>query len=132
MSLGGIGNLDYAVILCRDMAATRAFYRDVMGFPIEQDLPNWVSFRVGASLLTLRPRGPWSVCDDGPIPLGTAAMQLAFRVPLDAVDHCAGRQGRADPAAAHGPAGLAPSHAVLPRPRGQHHRDLRRVLRGAA
>jgi hypothetical protein len=29
-----------------------------MGFPIEVDLENWVSFRVGATLLTLRPGGP--------------------------------------------------------------------------
>src|SRR5712664_2052748 len=47
------------------IAETRAFYRDIMKFPIETDLANWVSFRVGATLLTLRPRGRWSVCDDG-------------------------------------------------------------------
>ncbi len=70
------------------MPETRVFYRDVMGFPIETDLENWVSFRVGATLLTLRPRGPWSVCDDGPLSAGSAAMQLAFRVPLPAVDQC--------------------------------------------
>lgn len=88
MSLGGIENLDYTVILCTKLAETRAFYRDVMRFPIEVDLENWVSFRVGSTLLTLRPRGPWSVCDDGLLPSGTAAMQLAFRVPLAAVDQC--------------------------------------------
>ena len=65
MSLGGITNLDYTVLLCGKMAATRAFYRDVMKFPIETDLEKWVSFRVGATLLTLRPRGPRTVCDDG-------------------------------------------------------------------
>ena len=48
MSLGGISNLDYTVLLCGKMAATRAFYRDVMKFPIETDQENWVSFRVGA------------------------------------------------------------------------------------
>jgi glyoxylase I family protein len=88
MSLEGIENLDYTVILCTKLAETRAFYRDVMRFPIEVDLENWVSFRVGSTLLTLRPRGPWSVCDDGLLPSGTAAMQLAFRVPLAAVDQC--------------------------------------------
>lgn len=88
MSIGGIQNLDYTVILCAKLDETRAFYRDVMGFPVEADLENWVSFRVGATLLTLRPRGPWSVCDDGPLPAGSAAMQLAFRVPLAAVDQC--------------------------------------------
>lgn len=88
MSLGGIANLDYTVILCSKLQETRAFYSDVMGFEIAEDQENWISFRVGSTLLTLRPRGPWSLCDDGPRPQGSAALQLAFRVPLDAVDHC--------------------------------------------
>ena len=74
MSLGGISNLDYTVLLCSKMAATRAFYRDVMKFPIETDQEKWVSFRVGAALLTLRPRGPWTVCDDGKAVPGSAAV----------------------------------------------------------
>jgi glyoxylase I family protein len=69
------------------MATTRAFYLDIMKFPIETDLENWVSFRVGATLLTLRPRG-WSLCDDGKAVAGSAAVQLAFRVPPPAVDAC--------------------------------------------
>ncbi|WNJ89669.1 VOC family protein [Bosea sp. 685] len=88
MSLGGIGNLDYTVILCSRMAETRAFYRDIMQFPIEVDLENWVSFRVGAALLALRPRGVWSVCDDGKTLPGSAAVQLAFRVAPPVVDAC--------------------------------------------
>jgi glyoxylase I family protein len=88
MSLGGISSLDYTVILCRRMAETRAFYSDVMRFPIEVDLENWVNFRVGAALLALRPRGVWSVCDDGPSVPGSAAIQLAFRVSPPAVDAC--------------------------------------------
>ena len=88
MGLGGISNFDYAVLLCGKMEETRAFYRDVMGFPIETDRGNWVSFRVGATLLTLRPRGRWTVCDDGVSVPGSAAVQLAFRVPPPAVDAC--------------------------------------------
>jgi catechol 2,3-dioxygenase-like lactoylglutathione lyase family enzyme len=88
MSLGGISNLDYTVILCSKMAETRAFYRDIMQFPIETDRENWVCFRVGAALLTLRPRGVWPICDDGPWTPGSAPMQLAFRVPPPAVDAC--------------------------------------------
>ena len=87
MSLGGICNLDYTILSCSRMEETRAFYRDVMKFPIETDRKNWVSFRVGAALLTLRPRG-WSVCDDGQAVQGSAAVQLAFRVPPPAVDAC--------------------------------------------
>ncbi len=88
MSLSAIHNLDYAILLCSKMAETRAFYRDVMGFPIETDLERWVSFRIGAALLTLRPRGPWAVCDDGASVPGSASVQLAFRVPPQAVDAC--------------------------------------------
>lgn len=88
MSMGAITNLDYTVLLCSKMAETRAFYRDVMQFPIEVDLENWVSFRVCAALLALRPRGVWSVCDDGAFVSGSAAVQLAFRVAPPAVDAC--------------------------------------------
>ena len=38
VSLGGIRNLDYTILLCGKMDETRAFYRDVMKFPIETDL----------------------------------------------------------------------------------------------
>jgi catechol 2,3-dioxygenase-like lactoylglutathione lyase family enzyme len=88
VSLGEIRNLDYTILLCSKMIETRAFYRDIMRFPIETERANWVSFRVGASLLTLRPRGKWSVCDDGPSLAGSVAVQLAFRVPPPAVDAC--------------------------------------------
>jgi glyoxylase I family protein len=88
MSLEDIRNFDYVVLLCRNMAETKAFYQDVMGFPVEVDRPTWVSFRVGATLLTLRPRGPAPAWDDGPAVSGSAAVQLAFRVPPPAVDAC--------------------------------------------
>lgn len=58
MTLKDIHNFDYAVLLCENIAATRASYADVMGFAIEHDSPTWVSFRVGATLLTLKTRGP--------------------------------------------------------------------------
>ena len=55
MALGGIENLDYTVLRCSDMDSTCAFYRDAMLFPVEHERPNWVSFRVGSSILALRP-----------------------------------------------------------------------------
>jgi len=57
-----------------------------MRFPLEMDRPTWVSFRVGSGLLTLRPRGPGLAWDDGPAIAGSAAVQLAFRVPPPAID----------------------------------------------
>lgn len=85
MSMKEIHNFDYAILLCDRMAETKAFYHDVMRFPVELDLENWVSFRVGATLLTLRPRGDR---DGAPSPSASAAVQLAFRVPPPAVDTC--------------------------------------------
>jgi lactoylglutathione lyase len=87
LPLGGITNLDYTILLCTKMEETRAFYRDVMQFPIETDQPNWCSFRIGAALLTLRPRG-WTHFADGEALPGAAAVQLAFRVAPPAVDAC--------------------------------------------
>jgi catechol 2,3-dioxygenase-like lactoylglutathione lyase family enzyme len=83
-----IQQVDYVVLLCRDLAQTTAFYRDVMAFRIEDDRATWVSFRVGATLLTLRPRGTTPVGEDGDAVPGSVAVQLAFRVPLSAVDAC--------------------------------------------
>ena len=57
MSVKDIHNLDYTILLCSKLQETRAFYADVMGFPIELEQENWINFRVGAALLTLRPRG---------------------------------------------------------------------------
>lgn len=88
MSLSEIHNLDHTVILCANLPQTRAFYRDTMKFSIEMDKETWVSFRIGATLLSLRPRGKWPVCDDGTVPPEAVALQLAFRVPPTAVDAC--------------------------------------------
>jgi catechol 2,3-dioxygenase-like lactoylglutathione lyase family enzyme len=88
MGLKAIETLAYTVIPCSKPLETRSFYADVMGFEVAEDRANWVSFRIGSHLLALRPRGHWTVCDDGPLPAGTAAVQLAFRVPLDSVDRC--------------------------------------------
>jgi glyoxylase I family protein len=88
LSLTSIHNLDYTVLLCNNLDETRAFYRDIMKFPIETDSGNWVNFRIGAAILSLRTRGPWSVCDDGDSTPGSASVQLAFRVPPSEIDSC--------------------------------------------
>jgi catechol 2,3-dioxygenase-like lactoylglutathione lyase family enzyme len=88
MSLKDIRNFDYTILLCENLAKTRGFYKDVLGFQLESDSENWVTFRVGSTLLTLRPRGDWLCWNDGPVASGSAAVQLAFRVPPSAVDGC--------------------------------------------
>ena len=86
MSLRPIEQMTHVVLPCTSLERTREFYELVLGFPVVEDRPNWVSFDVGGSLLTLRPRGSWAVCDDGPLPSETAAVQIAFRVPVPEVD----------------------------------------------
>jgi catechol 2,3-dioxygenase-like lactoylglutathione lyase family enzyme len=86
MTAAAIGNLDYVILLCNRMVETRAFYLETMKFGLETDRPDWVSFRVGSGLLTLRPRGKGLAWEDGPAVAGSASVQLAFRVPPPAVD----------------------------------------------
>lgn len=88
MSLSNIRNVDYTILLCAKLEETKAFYRDVMGFPLELDRPSWVNFRVGGCLLALRPRTPGQPYEDGDRITGSASVQLAFRVPVSDVDAC--------------------------------------------
>ena len=69
--------LNYVILLCEELAPMKAFYHEVLGLPIERDWEGWVELRIGAVLLTLRPRGrPY----DGPGTTASAGVQLAFRV----------------------------------------------------
>ena len=80
-----IRNLDYVILLCQDLARMKAFYHGLLGFPIYRNWENWIEMRVGAVLLTLRPRGrPY---DGGALP-DSASVQLAFRVAPNEVDTC--------------------------------------------
>ena len=81
--LVNIRNLDYVVLLCEDMARVKAFYHEILGFPIYRDWDGWLEMRVGAFLLTPRKRGrPY----DGPKLPNSAGVQLAFRVAPAEVD----------------------------------------------
>ncbi len=55
--LRAIRNLDYVVLLCREMAPMKKFYHELLGFPIYRDWDEWVEMQVGAVLLSLRRRG---------------------------------------------------------------------------
>lgn len=86
--LAALRSLDYTVIFCRDLSAMVAFYRDVLECELDRALSDgWFEFRIGQSVLALsRPGGRF------PAPAvaeGTPALQLAFRVPVPAVDACA-------------------------------------------
>lgn len=80
--------INYTVILVRDMAAMRHFYEEILGFPLIRELsPHWIEYRVGPNTLALS--RPGRTAADAPIPTGTAALQLAFKVAPPEVDQCA-------------------------------------------
>lgn len=87
--------IDYTVIFVRDMDAMRRFYGDVLGFPLLRELsPRWIEYGVGENTLALA--RPGRTAADPPVPDGTAALQLAFKVAVAEVDACAAallRQG---------------------------------------
>ncbi len=80
--------IDYSVIFVRDMDKMRSFYEDVLVLKVTRELsPNWIEYQLGDNTLVLANRG--LTVDDAPIPNGTAALQLAFRVSPEEVDLCA-------------------------------------------
>ena len=87
--------IDYTVIFVRDMAAMRRFYEDVLGFLLVRELsPGWIEYRLGDNTLALA--RPSRTAADAPTPVGSASLQLAFKVSAPDVDRCAGelvRQG---------------------------------------
>jgi catechol 2,3-dioxygenase-like lactoylglutathione lyase family enzyme len=80
--------IDYTVIFVRDMDAMRRFYETVLGFSLQRVLsPGWIEFRIGGNTLALAI--PSRTATDHPVPLGSAALQLAFKVSVAEVDACA-------------------------------------------
>ena len=56
--------------------------------------PKWIEYRLGNNILALAT--PTRTAADAPTPPGSASLQLAFKVSVVEVDHCAGelvRQG---------------------------------------
>lgn len=80
--------IDYTVIYVRDMAAMRRFYEQVLCFPLVRELSaGWIEYHVGGNTLALA--RPSRTAADAPIPKGSAALQLAFKVAVAEVDQCA-------------------------------------------
>lgn len=80
--------IDYTVIFVRDMDAMRHFYETVLGFSLQRVLSlGWIEFRIGGNTLALAV--PSRTASDHPVPLGSAALQLAFKVSVAEVDACA-------------------------------------------
>ena len=87
-ALNQIRQIDYTVIFSRDLNAMRQFYEQIMEFPLQRVLSErWIEYRVGATTLALTVHG--GRFDDPPPARGTLSLQLAFRVPPQAVAECA-------------------------------------------
>ena len=83
--LAAIRSIDYVILLCDDIEKMKRFYREILGFEIEDEAPGtWVGFRIGSLYLGLRPWG--RAYDGGRIPETSAGAQLSFRVPPADVD----------------------------------------------
>jgi catechol 2,3-dioxygenase-like lactoylglutathione lyase family enzyme len=80
--------IDYTVIFVRNMDAMRRFYETVLGFSLQRVLSSgWIEFRIGCNTLALAI--PSRTASDHPVPVGSAALQLAFKVSAAEVDACA-------------------------------------------
>jgi catechol 2,3-dioxygenase-like lactoylglutathione lyase family enzyme len=80
--------IDYTVIFVRDMDAMRRFYETILGFSLQRVLSRgWIEFRIGGNTLALAT--PSRTASDHPVPVGSAALQLAFKVSVAEVDACA-------------------------------------------
>jgi catechol 2,3-dioxygenase-like lactoylglutathione lyase family enzyme len=85
--------IDYTVIFVRDMVAMRRFYQNVLGFAVLRELsPGWIEYRLGGNTLALA--RPSLTAADAATPTGSAALQLAFKVPVADVDRCADELAR--------------------------------------
>lgn len=87
-ALNEIRQIDYTVIFARDLPAMRHFYEHVMEFPLLRVMSErWIEYRIGANTLALTVHGS-RFGGEAPPP-GSLSMQLAFRVPPQAVAECA-------------------------------------------
>ena len=86
--LGALRALDYTMLLCEDVGLMRSFYVDVLGLPVQREIPGrYLELRAGAATLALRLRG--RSYDGPPRETAGASVQLAFRVPPSDVDAAA-------------------------------------------
>ena len=86
--LSAIQALDYTVVRVRDMEAMRVFYGRTLRFQFVRELsPDWVEYRIGPNTLALT--GSFNFDENQTLGACIAAVQLAFRVPYEAVDVCA-------------------------------------------
>ena len=83
MPLKNVQSLGYVIVLCDNLTKMCDFYRDVLGLIINEETEDWIEFRIGETLLSLRPRGRWY---DGTLTGDGASIQLSLQVTPEEVN----------------------------------------------
>jgi glyoxylase I family protein len=86
-TLETVSAVNYVIILCDDFPVMRAFYAELLPFPVETEREDVIAFRAGDILLCVRQRTrPYDGADT---PRRAApGLQLAFAVTRADVDSC--------------------------------------------
>jgi catechol 2,3-dioxygenase-like lactoylglutathione lyase family enzyme len=80
--------IDYTVVFVRDMVAMRRFYEDVLCLSVQRELSaGWIEYQLGS--ITLALARPSLTAADAATPIGSASLQIAFKVSPAEVDQCA-------------------------------------------
>jgi len=73
--------LNYAIIFVSDMKRSVGFYRDVLGFPLKFESPEWTEFATGGATLALHPARGESTGPEAPEPVPAGRCRPGIRVP---------------------------------------------------
>jgi len=81
-----VKKLDYAIVLCDDLATMKTFYKKLFAFPIASESETSLAFQAGGVLFSLRQRAR-DYDGQGTRP-GLPGAQFAFRVQPHEVELC--------------------------------------------
>jgi lactoylglutathione lyase len=84
--LNAVKQLSYVIILCNDIERMKAFYSDLLAFPINSESDTTLTFRTGSTLFSLRQRT--RDYDGQGVRPELPGVQVAFLVSPDEVDQC--------------------------------------------
>jgi len=84
--LTAVRQVNYVILLCEDIERMKAFYRDLLAFPIDSESPTGLTFRAGSVLFSLRQRTRGF--DGRGVRTELPGVQVAFLVSPSEVDLC--------------------------------------------
>jgi catechol 2,3-dioxygenase-like lactoylglutathione lyase family enzyme len=84
--LTAVKQVSYVIILCEDLDRMKAFYRDLLDFPVDSESDTSLAFRAGSVLFALRKRT--RTYDGSGVRPELPGVQIAFLVSPAEVDLC--------------------------------------------